>query len=144
MLRAFLPLRFILLVAALGAAIGALALFWVGASKIVQSLYVILVLGDSKVGVAGIMSATDAFLFGIVLVVFAFGVSFGFVFEIPEGDQERMPRWSRVRNISDLKQRLIEIIILYLIVDFATDWVDGDPARDWGMLIKPISIVLIA
>ena len=30
------------------------------------------------------MGATDAFLFGVVLIIFAFAIAFGFVFELPK------------------------------------------------------------
>ena len=47
-------------------------------------------------------------------------------------------------GISELKNTLIQIIIVYLIVDFATDVAEFETHVSWDMLVKPVSIVLIA
>ena len=38
-----------------------------------------------------VLEAVDAFLFGIVLVIFAYGIAIGFVFTLPEGYGRRLP-----------------------------------------------------
>jgi hypothetical protein len=48
----------------------------------------------------------------------------------------------RVESVSQLKLSLIEVILVYMIVDVATDWTQS--TVEWSSLIKPISIVLIA
>jgi hypothetical protein len=47
-------------------------------------------------------------------------------------------------SVSHLKQSLVEVILVYMVVDVATDWSEGDMRLDWTSLIKPVSIVLIA
>jgi hypothetical protein len=50
----------------------------------------------------------------------------------------------RVHPVSDLKYRLIEVVLVYLIVDFTTDWAESDLPLSWQTLVKPVSIFLIA
>lgn len=143
MLTFILRLRYVLIIAALGALASSLGVFWLGAVKLFEGLHGIID-KDAKFAVASILGATDSFLFGIVLLVFASGITFGFVIDLNDAERSRLPTWMRISGITDLKHRLIQIIVLYLIVDFATDWVDGTTVKDWTFLLKPISILLIA
>jgi uncharacterized membrane protein YqhA len=119
-------------------------MFWIGGVKLVEAVGKGMGASDLKLAIGSIMAATDAFLFGIVLMVFAFGIAFGFVIELEPEDEKRLPHWMRVRSLSDLKHRLVEVILLFLIVDFATDWVEQSSALTWESLVKPLAILLIA
>ena len=94
--------------------------------------------------IAQVMGGTDVFLFGIVLVIFAYNIDFGFVFELGEGEKERLPGWMRPAGMHQLKTTLVGVILVYLVVDFATDWAEGAAVESWVALVKPISILLIA
>jgi hypothetical protein len=50
----------------------------------------------------------------------------------------------RVSGVQELKNTLVEVILVYLIVDFVTDWPDTAADLPWQILVKPISILLIA
>ena len=142
MIRLVLSLRWITLVAALGAAIGAVLMFGVGGAKLAHAF------GFGETGglsvAALVMQATDAFLFGLVLVVFAYAIAFGFAFDLPEGARARLPRWMRVDGIAEIKITLIEVILVYLVVDFVTDTVELETQVSWDMLVKPVAILFIA
>src|SRR3954463_16268290 len=144
MLRVLLPLRFIMLVASLGAALGALVMFWLGASKTWSALKAAFVGEEMRVSVASVMGATDAYLFGVVLVIFAYAITFGFVVELAPSEGERLPDWMRVDGVADLKRILVEVILVYLIVDLATDVAGTESHLDWHTLVMPASILLIA
>ena len=146
MLRAILSLRTVMLVASFGAVLGAALMFWLGWSKLLHSVVDALQPGtiDTKAVTAGVMGATDALLFGVVLIIFAYAVAFGFVFELPERLASRLPGWMRVNSIGELKHNLAGVILLYLIVDFATDIAERGAPLSWPTLVKPLSIVLIA
>jgi uncharacterized membrane protein YqhA len=90
------------------------------------------------------MQAIDAFLFGLVLVVFAFAITFGFALDLSKETRARLPRWMRIEGISELKITLIEVTLVYLVVDFATDMVELETHVSWDMLVKPFAIFLIA
>ena len=67
MLRYVLSLRLIILVGSLGAMFGALLMFWLGGTHIVVAIQGLVTANDPKLIIGSVMSATDAFLFGIVL-----------------------------------------------------------------------------
>ena len=85
------------------------------------------------------MGATDEFLFALVLLIFAYAIAFGFVIDLAPEDRERLPAWMRISSISELKHTLIEVILVYLVVDFATDTAEksGPHHHEWGALVLP-------
>ena len=146
MLRFTLALRFVTLVAAVGVGFGAIMMFWLGAAKLAGGMSFVFQ-GDGTVAqsvITAVMEATDAFLFGLVLVVFAYGITFGFALDLPSAVRAKLPPWMRVEGIGELKNTLIEIIVVYLIVDFATDVAEVETRVSWDMLLKPAAIFLIA
>ena len=143
MLKFVISLRYLMLIASLGASLGALLMFGQGAARIINA-GLASAQGDWKMAIGSVMSGTDTFLFGIVLLIFAYAIAFGFVFELSPEDRARLPAWMRVNGLNELKSTLVSVIIVYLIVDFTTDWPDIPVDRPWSTLIKPISILLIA
>ncbi len=146
MLRFALLLRLVTLVASLGAAAGALLMFGLGAAKLAAGMNFVLRPAETETTslITAVMEATDAFLFGLVLIVFAYAITFGFAIDLPRDVRAKLPPWMRVQGISELKNTLIEIILVYLIVDFATDVAEVETHVSWDMLVKPVTILLIA
>jgi uncharacterized membrane protein YqhA len=145
MLKLTLSLRFAALFTSLGAVIGALLMFWVGSLKLVGA-FALLVLGADGVKpmTAAVMGATDAFLFGAVLIIFAYAIAFGFVLQASSEYRERLPAWMQVDSVGALKRTLIEVILVYLVVDFVTDLAAGEGHVSLETLVLPMAIVLIA
>lgn len=79
-----------------------------------------------------------------MLVIFAYAIAFGFVFYLAPAERDQLPSWLRVEGVHELKNTLVGVILVYLVVDFATDLPEVDSALAWEMLVKPISIFLIA
>jgi hypothetical protein len=50
----------------------------------------------------------------------------------------------RLEGIGEIKNTLIQIILVYLIVDFATDIAEVEARVSWDMLLKPVAILLLA
>jgi len=144
MLRLVLSLRIVILVASLGAAFGAVLMFWEGGLKLFAAASAIATEHDAKAVIAPIMTATDMLFFGIVLVIFAYSIAFGFAIDVTAEMRNNLAPWMRVEGIDELKQTLIGVILVFLIVDFATDWAQNETEQSWPMLIKPISILFIA
>src|SRR3954447_26997210 len=121
MLNVAFSLRYIMFVASLGAAMGALVMLWEGCVKLFGALRVFGATGDEGAGtvIGFVMAATDEFLFALVLLIFAYAIAFGFVIDLAPEDRERVPAWMRISSISELKHTLIEVILVYLVVDFA-------------------------
>ncbi|HEY7384012.1 MAG TPA: YqhA family protein [Beijerinckiaceae bacterium] len=96
------------LIAAAGALISALLMVWEGGVKLAGALRTLLACGEEAKSVVGsVMGATNAFLFGVVLLVFA--IAFGFVFDLTVTTRERFPEWMRIGKIGELKRTLIEV-----------------------------------
>ena len=145
MIKVILSLRFVALFTSLGAIVGALLMFWVGGAQLVGAVGLLSLDRDNlKPITAAVMSATDAFLFGAVLIIFAYAIAFGFVLQTSPEYQQRLPGWIQVQSVGELKHTLIEVILVYLVVDFATDLAAGEGHVAWETLVVPISIVLIA
>jgi uncharacterized membrane protein YqhA len=143
--RALLSLRIVMLAASAGAMLGALLLFGIGGAKIAGAFRAALAGGaDPKVATALVLAATDTFLFGVVLVIFAYAIAFGFVLQPPPAVRARMPGWMRIGGIGELKHTLVGVIVVYLVVDFATDLAERDAQPSWDALVVPASLVLIA
>jgi len=144
MLRYVISLRLIMLAAAAGTAIGAAIMFWQGGSMILRAGLDLYAGEEPKLVTAMVMGATDVFLFGVVLVIFAYAITFGFVFELTPKDRRALPNWMRPTGMHELKMTLVSVILVYLVVDFATDWAETGQSASWEMLVKPISILLLA
>jgi uncharacterized membrane protein YqhA len=140
-----LSLRLLMLFASVGAFMGALLMFWEGWAKLWNAFRQLLHLGDQEGAAATlVLAATDSFLFGIVLVIFAYAIAFGFVFEIEAAQRERLPQWMRVDGVTELKHTLVQVILVYLVVDFATDVAEHALHLSWQTLVMPLSILLLA
>ena len=105
-------------------------------------LHTILAEGDAvqKQATVPVSEAVDSFLFGIVLVIFAYGIAIGFVFALPKEYGERLPTWMKVGGVATLA----EVVIVVLIVIFARIIVEANGQLQWSMLVLPASILLIA
>ena len=90
------------------------------------------------------MMATDSLLFGVVLVIFAYAIAFGFVFQLSETSRNRLPAWMHIQGVAELKVTLVQVILVYLTVDFATDVSEPGDRLSWETLVMPIAILLLS
>ena len=143
MLRAVLSLRFLMLLGSLGALVGAALMFWEGTVKLGGAMAS--AAGGSASGTtASVMGATDDFLFGVVLMIFAYAIAFGLVFKLSAEERAQLPRWARIAGVGELKRVLVEVILVYLVVDFATNIAESEPHDTWEILVLPVAVLLIA
>ncbi len=137
-----LGLRPIMLIGSAGAMVGALLMFLQGSSFLYHAWH------DFFTGqqvVVPVLEAVDAFLFGIVLVIFAYGIAIGFVFSLPEGYGRRLPNWMNVEGVGQLKATLAEVVIVVLsFARVVVGTVELEKPFDWQLLVLPGSILLIA
>lgn len=125
---------------------GSLLMFLQGGVFLHEAWHTILAEGDAvqKQVTVPVLGAVDSFLFGIVLVIFAYGIAIGFVFALPKEYGERLPTWMKVGGVGQLKATLAEVVIVVLIVIFARIIVEANGQLQWSMLVLPASILLIA
>jgi uncharacterized membrane protein YqhA len=146
LLTFFLSLRTIMLIGSAGAIVGSLLMLLQGGFYLHEAWHTLMAGGGAaeRQVTVPVLEAVDAFLFGIVLVIFAYGIAIGFVFTLPEGYGERLPVWMKVGGVGQLKATLAEVVIVVLIVIFARVVVEANGHLQWSMLVLPASILLIA
>lgn len=146
LIRLSLSLRFVMLIAAVGALVGSLIVYAAGLGHLAEAVGLIEVAHAVKKPepVVLVLEAMDAFLFGIVLNIFAFGIAFGFVYRLPADLQATLPDWTRISGVGQLKQTLAEVVVVILIVSFAKQVVETDESLAWSDLVLPLAILLIA
>jgi uncharacterized membrane protein YqhA len=146
LLNFLLGLRAIMLIGSLGAVVGSLVMFLQGSLYLYEAWHVLLQPGDigGKQLTVPVLEAVDSFLFGIVLVIFAYGIAIGFVFNLPEGVGQKLPAWMNVAGVGQLKETLTEVVVVVLIVIFARTVVEAEGKFDLSMLVLPVSILFIA
>jgi uncharacterized membrane protein YqhA len=144
MLRFVLSLRLAILIAAIGAALGAVLMFIEGARKLLDAALTVFRAEQGPSVIAPVMAATDTLFFAIVLIIFAYSITFGFAIHVPRDSERNIPRWMRIDDINELKQTLAGVVLVFLIVDFATDWWANETSQNWLILVKPASILMIA
>ncbi len=145
-----LGLRAVMLFGSVGAMIGALLMFYQGGLYLFEAWHTLMEPGThvaERSATVPVLEAVDAFLFGIVLVIFAYGIAIGFVFTLPRTHGRTLPNWMRIEGVSQLKGILSEVVIVVLIVIFArvvVGTVDSGKTFEWSMLVLPASILMIA
>jgi len=147
-LRAFFGLRLVMLIGSVGAFFGSLLMFYQGFLYLADALAT---LGSGEEGDHGVtqitvpvLEAVDSFLFGVVLVIFAYGIVVGFVVRLPERMARRLPSWMKISGVGQLKQILAEVVVVVLIVIFARVVVESGGHFEWSMLVLPVAILLLA
>ncbi|MCW5696810.1 MAG: YqhA family protein [Bauldia sp.] len=169
-LRILFWLRVIMLIGSAGAMVGAFLMFWQGTLHLADA-WTTLIGGEEialvddhaeepAVGVAAadeddeehhvtqvtvqVLEAVDSFLFGVVLVIFAYSIAIGFVFRLPPRMIAVLPSWMKISGVGQLKQILAEVVVVVLVVIFARVVVESGGRFEWVMLVLPVSIVLLA
>ncbi|SEQ38661.1 Uncharacterized membrane protein YqhA [Faunimonas pinastri] len=143
MLRVLLWFRGIMLIGSAGALIGSLLMFYQGSLHLIHAWHLLAAGTEGHVTVP-VLEAVDAFLFGVVLVIFAYGIAIGFVFRLPERTTRLLPNWMKIDGVGQLKEILAEVVVVVLIVIFARVVVESEGHFTWTMLVLPGSILMIA
>ena len=88
---------------------------------------------------------TDLFLIGATLMIAAFGFYDLFIGTIGASRPgARLPGWLRMRDLNDLKGRVISMIILVAAVSFVDDVVESKAGRDTLYVGIGIGVVIAA
>lgn len=147
-IRFFFGLRLVMLVGSIGAFFGSLLMFYQGFLFLADAVETLSEGEETGHGVTQItvpvLEAVDSFLFGVVLVIFAYGIVVGFIVRLPDRLARRLPNWMMISGVGQLKQILAEVVVVVLIVIFARVVVESGGHFEWSMLVLPVSIVLLA
>ena len=115
--------RYITILAVSLSIISAFSLIVLGSWDIIQAVIFYNPLFDDSISnnnelLFKIISAIDLFLIGIVLLIFGFGIYELFVSEIDFANAKFTESTLKIRDLDQLKNKIIKVIIIVLIVKF--------------------------
>ncbi|AYG62637.1 YqhA family protein [Rhizobium jaguaris] len=143
MINILLKLRFVIALASIGVIAAAGLMFWEGLLTLWHA-YAYVRTDPDLATIAAVMRGTDKLLFAIVLVIFACAITLGFLVELSPERRAALPEWMIIDSVAELKNLFIQMIILYLVVHFATLVAETDQMLEWNALVLPISVLLLA
>lgn len=117
----FFELRYLLMVPVLVSFAGSIVMFVVGTYNTFNAIYAISIEGDfgQTAVILPIIKALDAFLIGIILVIFSFGIYDFFVSVLEPADHAGVrPDWFKFESTGELKTKLIEVVLVILAIKF--------------------------
>jgi uncharacterized membrane protein YqhA len=118
--------RYAVIVPSIAAILGALLLMAQGSIEIVLVI-IEAVLNDAylKDTIVDVLTAIDAILLGTVLLVIGYGL-----YELFVDTRLEVPAWLQVRDLDDLKSKLIGVVVAIIAVVFVGVFVDSNRASD--------------
>jgi uncharacterized membrane protein YqhA len=118
--------RYAVLIPSIASIIGALLLMAQGSISIV-SIVIEAVLNQVylKDTIVDVLTAVDAILLGTVLLVIGYGL-----YELFVDTRLEVPMWLQVRDLDDLKSKLIGVVVAIIAVVFVGVFVDANRAAD--------------
>lgn len=139
--------RYAVLIPSIASIIGALLLMAQGSISIV-SIVIDAVLNQAylKDTIVDVLTAVDAILLGTVLLVIGYGL-----YELFVDTRLEVPLWLQVRDLDDLKSKLIGVVVAIIAVVFVGVFVDANRAADVasyglgaGALVAGLAIFALA
>lgn len=118
--------RYAVFVPALAAIVGALLLMAQGSIEMVRVFIEALFSSSSlKDTIVEVLTAVDAILLGTVLLVIGYGL-----YELFVDSDIKVPSWLQVKDLDDLKSKLIGVVVAIIAVVFVGVFVDANRAQD--------------
>jgi uncharacterized membrane protein YqhA len=119
-------IRFAVIVPALASIVGALLLMAQGSIAMISVVFDTVANASTlKDSIVDVLTAVDAILLGTVLLVIGYGL-----YELFIDAEIEVPSWLRVRNLDDLKSKLIGVVVAIIAVVFVGVFVDSNRATD--------------
>lgn len=115
--------RYVTLLAVILSIVASFFLMILGSWEIVQAIFYYNPLFDPSISsnnmlLYKIISSIDLFLIAIVLIIFGFGIYELFISEIDFTDSKFNQSTLKIRDLDQLKNKIIKVIIIVLIVKF--------------------------
>jgi len=146
----FFALRYTLLVPVIVAFIGSTVMFANGTYHTAKAMSALVIgqhLGSSQEVTLPIIKALDAFLVGIILVIFSFGIYDFFISELDPAERSSIrPDWFKFESTGELKNKLIEVVLVILAIKFFEQMVaNADQITDIErFLVIPAGAAILA
>lgn len=151
--KTMLRLRYVSLIAVVASAFASILMFIIGAIKVYAG-YLTYFSADlagtelpaesTNLAITFLIQAVDAFLIGVVFMIFSGGIYYLYVRQIDVKSPE-VESWIKIRNIGQLKNILAELVIIILFVKFLEGALKvGIAHYEWQMLVLPAGILMLA
>jgi len=136
--------RFIILLPVLGAWLAALITLGFGAYEVVLAVanFFSTVVDPEKVvklSVLNLIQAVDLFLLGTAFYLIALGL-----YELFIDEKAPVPHWLEIHDLDDLKNKLINVVVVVLGVEFLAQVLDGKEASSLLPYGAAIGVVILA
>jgi uncharacterized membrane protein YqhA len=151
--NAMIRLRYVSLIAVIASGMASVLMFVIGAFKVhgaYKSYFRDMIIDTTaaseaaNVAITFLIQAVDAFLIGLVFLIFSGGIYYLYVRHI-EVRQPEVSNWIKINNIGELKNILAELVIIILFVKFLEDVLKtGIAEYEWQMLVLPAGILMLA
>ena len=143
---AFFNMRYIIIIPVFVTFIGTFILFMVGTLEAVNSVKLFLK-ADYGGSQLSLILGIDAFLLGLVLLIFSYGIYDLFLSRLDITDRPSVrPNWMQFKNIGELKIILAQVILIILTINFFElvfiEMTNPESFQDF--MIIPVGIFLIA
>lgn len=133
--------KYIVLIAVFSLMLAALATFLWGGAQTINFLWLLVSNNsDPSLVTLNLLEMVDTFLIGTVLLIFSIGLYDLFI------DKLNLPEWLYIDNLSKLKTKLSEVIILFMAVKFLKKLIDVKDAQETlfvGLAVAVVAAVLI-
>lgn len=118
--------RYTVFVPALASMLGAILLMAQGSIAVVVAIVqTVTVRTPLKDSIVEVLTAVDAILLGTVLLVIGYGL-----YELFVDTEIKVPPWLQIRDLDDLKSKLIGVVVAIIAVIFVGVMVDTNRAAD--------------
>lgn len=114
----FFMSRYVIIVPVVISLLGAILMFGIGAYFTYEGLHELQVFHAESVALP-LIKAIDAFLLGLILIIFSFGVYDFFVSELEPAEEAGVrPDWLKFESVGELKTKVFEVVIVVLAIMF--------------------------
>lgn len=126
-MRRFVELsRYVVILPAFGSLLGAFVLMLIGVWEVFNSIWGIFNSSSPlKDTVVGILTAVDTLLLATVLLVIGYGL-----YELFVDAEVQLPPWLEIRDLDDLKNKLIGVVVAIIAVVFLGQLVDNNSSNE--------------
>lgn len=126
-MRRFVELsRYVVVLPAFGSLLGAVTLMLIGTWEVFVSIWGMFNSSSPlKDTVVGVLTAVDTLLLATVLLVIGYGL-----YELFVDAEVKLPPWLEIKDLDDLKNKLIGVVVAIIGVDFLGQLVDNKSSND--------------
>jgi len=143
-------LKYVSLTAVIASGLGSILMFVIGAIK-TGLAYLAMFPRDnfhfdssSKQAITYIIQAIDAFLIGLVLMIFS-GAIYKLFIHSSETASTKIDGWVKITSIGQLKRSLIELVLVIMFVKALEGGLTIEPSSFiWENLVLPLAILVMA